>query len=832
MKKLKIVEQDIRFLLDKRCGFGTTGAGPSIIKVEQRVCMKIEGKYYNGTIVDTNSIVDGVSGHYTILFDDYDTSNPEASVADLTLSELNNNISKGILILFDITQTCDEKNGTIINPEFDNRGKIITSYKEKNRSKIIRAKAFYNNHYKSRSRNQIPDLQPSSQSPSRTSSRRAKQRENIIIQLGNITDDQIKTLELLAYADMYKDFIINTTVNDFKNRVDQQKILINKINQLLPTNLKNKKNSPSTSPLTSAFFDYIDGILELKTISTEEFSNVFFDKIGLKDLGERYNFKPYLNCFLYVLTNISDNQQDTIINEFKGCFDGNKTYNNLNKFREKYEKTNTLYWTDASPGYRYYDNFYRYIRLLYKKDIIKGFYTPATSIDDAPRGNESYMLTKDKLYTDYLIPDITNISITNTSNEFLNVTVQKIPITGRKSYIKSIVENEEDYVLEINRFYDLNCNLFSEDHKDIFKPSKEGTKNAKINRTNVIERLTNIIFNDPSGQYYKHENLDLCIKANKTMMDMLKQLYAIDYINKNQEFLISVFNDKNAARLMAFLSKGLVIYTVKETLAEIGSERVIMKKKLYDKILAGIHVSNNELTQIDQLENQADPDPETQGIGPDPETQAEQLSEDELRQTQEQIQKEYADQQEAQRAAQQEFNQQFTPVPKNNKRRISLEPVANLAKRLSEGVYDICKTSAGRLSQVCRDLRYPSDVPTFIGTLEHDQYKNNYLKDDFFTNYDIWKQGQKKKKQNGSIHEYVIHKINLIDLDDPKNDNYIIKDAFWNEYYKWRTQQRNRNPMTGNTPLMNPPSPKRQKNNFGKTLKQVNNDIRYLLTLK
>jgi hypothetical protein len=108
-----------------------------------------------------------------------------------------------------------------------------------------------------------------------------------------------------------------------------------------------------------------------------------------------------------------------------------------------------------------------------------------------------------------------------------------------------------------------------------------------------------------------------------------------------------------------------------------------------------------------------------------------------------------------------------------------------------------------------RQFRYPVDVNTFINTASKDKQKQ-FLKDNFWENYNTWLiDNNKSSNSKNFMHEY----INL--LEEHEDQYSVLKENFWDSYNTWKESRK-----------------KIRKFNFGKTSKQINHDIRYLLTLK
>jgi len=142
--------------------------------------------------------------------------------------------------------------------------------------------------------------------------------------------------------------------------------------------------------------------------------------------------------------------------------------------------------------------------------------------------------------------------------------------------------NNPLYVVEIDNFFGLDCT-------DVGPLAYIG---PNISISGVWDRIKMLLFN-------KNENLidnlerstrvDLCMKANKTLMDMLKGIITMEYkksqAEKNSEkdtVIFSVFPDLNGARFMAANSSdGVTLHTVSSS-----SPRIFLKKKIFDIIFS------------------------------------------------------------------------------------------------------------------------------------------------------------------------------------------------------------------------------------------------------
>ena len=100
----------------------------------------------------------------------------------------------------------------------------------------------------------------------------------------------------------------------------------------------------------------------------------------------------------------------------------------------------------------------------------------------------------------------------------------------------------------------------------------------------------------------RNTQVDLCMKANKTLMDMLKGIITMEY-KKSQAgrntVIFSVFPDLNGARFMAANSSdGVTLHTVSSS-----SPRIFLKKKIFDILFGTMDVGfgKKKMNEIDYL---------------------------------------------------------------------------------------------------------------------------------------------------------------------------------------------------------------------------------------
>jgi hypothetical protein len=141
-----------------------------------------------------------------------------------------------------------------------------------------------------------------------------------------------------------------------------------------------------------------------------------------------------------------------------------------------------------------------------------------------------------------------------------------------------------------------------------------------ISTTNVWEKIVEYVFENPIPTIDTSQ-IDLCLKANKTTMDMLKGIYAIKFMEDNPTFdSIGVFNDNNSARTyMAMSKKGVALYAhsanVKVDEEHMTALRVIVKKDILETALRGSTPVPESQTLHDDEPSSGDGGPVDEGYG-------------------------------------------------------------------------------------------------------------------------------------------------------------------------------------------------------------------------
>jgi hypothetical protein len=154
--------------------------------------------------------------------------------------------------------------------------------------------------------------------------------------------------------------------------------------------------------------------------------------------------------------------------------------------------------------------------------------------------------------------------------------------------------NNPLYVVEIDNFFGLDCT-------DVGPLAYIG---PNISISGVWDRIKMLLFNSTEkliNNEKRNTQVDLCMKANKTLMDMLKGIITMEY-KKSQAgrntVIFSVFPDLNGARFMAANSSdGVTLHTVSSR-----SPRIFLKKRIFDILFdRTMGFGKKKMNEIDYL---------------------------------------------------------------------------------------------------------------------------------------------------------------------------------------------------------------------------------------
>jgi hypothetical protein len=257
----------------------------------------------------------------------------------------------------------------------------------------------------------------------------------------------------------------------------------------------------------------------------------------------------------------------------------------------KTNKPVTAAWIEASPSDSRTMSLLRRFNELVNNDRLISFISPGTYLDAGAANNKitDFLLQRNGNERDVLtqtIEDNELSKIFNTSND-LKVDEQEIIQVSHNGNVllKFRIERIDDiqigrkskkvYVLHIEKFFSLECNKYGPltvigpyitiqivwktilDRLSASSGSSE-KKKSKIDQSNA---------NNPypeARDINLFKEADICLKANKTSMDMLKAIYAINIFKNYPDYdKFSIFNDLNIARFFAAVSGdngGVCIY--------------------------------------------------------------------------------------------------------------------------------------------------------------------------------------------------------------------------------------------------------------------------------
>ena len=583
---MESVNKDIYYLTMRHCKFGGDNGDDVVMEecgnkrkrlnfesypIRQRLCKKFGKKWYSGTIVD-NTFEIGNKTQISIIYDDYNDNNYTQSYEDLDDGEIEDLISNNNINFFDNDKICD--NGIIKNNLLSKKGRLSINYKDINNKAIEKAIKNYGDYKKKINREDIKE-----KNDEKINIEKEKYETIPSINFDIIMDNDQKDikiiLELLSLMDMYKDFITNVLGNETNTSI-QKKILLERIINFVKINknffdnhteLKknlDKNNIPNINK-------ELDILLGVSPQMPKQLMTILFPDIIDKEI--------FFVLFMRYLKKITNS--DNPIKEFKKLKKYSNDFKNENISEQELKKfftvpdKLTISWIDATPGTKRIPIITGILSLLAKQNLLKSFKNYGTKLDAASENNEITKMTNNlKTFNEFYMNERQiNINFKSKNNELLV-----------KLIINKLFKNN-NLQLIIEDFYGLDCS-------DTFFSNT----NNKINRSICWEKINNLFRDNQITETTKFTKeiirKDLCIKANKTAMDMLKQFFAKQYIKENpNEDIISIFNDLNSAKLMAAISKkGFVVYgSAIKSLDLLNDddteERIIFRKEWIDILL-------------------------------------------------------------------------------------------------------------------------------------------------------------------------------------------------------------------------------------------------------
>jgi hypothetical protein len=291
----------------------------------------------------------------------------------------------------------------------------------------------------------------------------------------------------------------------------------------------------------------------------------------------------------------------------------------------KVPTTPTIAWIEAPLSVDKFKPIMNRVKKIAEAGQLYSFMSPSLKLDSAGEQKFNLELNGSPFFHSYL-----------KDMELEPGERQKIVVKDDKKvlldYIIERVNNKfvEEYVLHTNTFYNLDCSKYGAFVITSTKISIAGVWNT------ILERIFG-----PEGMYTKGNSTlddeernirfnesDLCLKAQKTSMDMLKGILARivleNEMKKAGEFhMYAIHPDKNAAKINAIVSKGVGVTAhvssnkgVKKGTEPYKSEetpiKVIMPRKIYDILYpTNLPLSQQDPDEIpEQPKKPSSPSPE------------------------------------------------------------------------------------------------------------------------------------------------------------------------------------------------------------------------------
>ena len=410
----------------------------------------------------------------------------------------------------------------------------------------------------------------------------------------NLKEDIGNAAALLSKVDAEKDLCGPRVIRDdfVKNKEKQREMIYKNIKELLKSTTDTSLKSVMEGYLKkTSNLDQVYEQLEISLGITIQFPLEIFLKLfpGTDDkiLKEAEKIFAYTVCHLH---------DETLMEEL---IDVSKIYNRsrnpddlityISDWWDKYNPE-TAAWVEADSGAGRILHSLRWLNA--KINNLHSFYSPATYIDAAGKKNSITNLLEKNSKT---IEDFSNLEIgqrqnININSKFgemvLDFTIERLSDTTN-----SQLQLVRRHILHIHKFFNLDCKKFG--------GAVDIGPNIDVNI--IWGRLMSRVYN-PDSSIYEEDNIDddltnefdLCLKANKTSMDWLKNIYAIEFSKQPEyENIWSFFNDENAARIKEAMSeRGITIYAPKMGPFDATKtpERIVMKIKKLEHLYAHLGV--------------------------------------------------------------------------------------------------------------------------------------------------------------------------------------------------------------------------------------------------
>ena len=419
-----------------------------------------------------------------------------------------------------------------------------------------------------------------------------------------ITVDQANGiyLKLLAQLDAIKDFY--GSGGDPASNIQQLNILRNYINGIIQNISKTdnelirllnlftagteKSNDTNRKRIMDSIYTELEEKLGIESHTLEGITAILFPM----DTARLKNKKEQIERFvLYHLNN------ETLARKLKATsnkYNGIQNNEDKNRFIDIYmnpenymtDLDEMIVWVEGSANR---NNISTLVPILSFNDIHK--VSPrsfATYIDAAAKTN---ILTDSIGYF-----DVSTIGIDSPQVRYnIQTNNRQLLISFRVKRIDTQAStNNPLYVVEIDNFFGLDCT-------DVGPLAYIG---PNISISGVWDRIKMLLFNSTEkliNNEKRNTQVDLCMKANKTLMDMLKGIITMEY-KKSQAgrntVIFSVFPDLNGARFMAANSSdGVTLHTVSSS-----SPRIFLKKRIFDILFdRTMDFGKKKMNEIDYL---------------------------------------------------------------------------------------------------------------------------------------------------------------------------------------------------------------------------------------
>ena len=422
-------------------------------------------------------------------------------------------------------------------------------------------------------------------------------------------------LEILSQLDALKDFCEDKIIITDEHKLKQANIIKNNIMKICE-NLKEEdqvlKDLLKNKGTLAQIYTELEKKLGLVVLFPFDIINILFPGLTDTDLiSNKFILNSYLLHYLNNEKNI--NELKILSNNYKKIYKSDSNLvnenliNNIKEWFKKGIKPKTIAWVEATPGAQKIIETLQYLNFIAEEGKLLSFISPATKLDAAPESNEITTILEKIFKSLNLDMDqkqgffkSLNLDIGQKQNIILKDTRGEILIDWVIERIDNI-EDKPKYLLHIEKFFTLNCKKFG------------GLKvvNTKLSIQNVWNIIRDRLIDDENADNHPnpyndnkelYEEADLCIKANKTSMDMLKGIYAMHILNEHSKLddnidMISIFNDQNAARFFSSISSnGVTIYASKVPFepdnVNVTPTRFIIKQEIISFLSDGVVVES------------------------------------------------------------------------------------------------------------------------------------------------------------------------------------------------------------------------------------------------